>query len=94
MVSYNATVTGYVVPHVSLPCRHTMTIALTNFDKNILVHVQCPLPITLMPLYTPELGTQWVPCQLNGYAWKEVHIVLLQGDMIDPTYVLVSVKSS
>ncbi|GBM21191.1 hypothetical protein AVEN_50918-1 [Araneus ventricosus] len=32
MVSYDATVTGFV-PHVSFPCRHTTTIALTNFEQ-------------------------------------------------------------
>ncbi|GBL72159.1 Trafficking protein particle complex subunit 9 [Araneus ventricosus] len=31
MVSYDAPVTGYVQP-VTLPCRHTLTIILTNFD--------------------------------------------------------------
>ncbi|GBM75866.1 hypothetical protein AVEN_247852-1 [Araneus ventricosus] len=47
---------------------------------------------TLTPLYTPELGTQGFSCQLNGYKWKEV--LLPQGDMIDLTSVLASVKSS
>ncbi|GBM46940.1 hypothetical protein AVEN_241169-1 [Araneus ventricosus] len=32
MVPYGATVTGYV-PHVSLPCRHTMAVVLPSFDK-------------------------------------------------------------
>ncbi|GBM93829.1 hypothetical protein AVEN_244208-1 [Araneus ventricosus] len=32
MASSDATLTGYV-PHVSLPCRHTITIAPTNFDQ-------------------------------------------------------------
>ncbi|GBL77958.1 hypothetical protein AVEN_143283-1 [Araneus ventricosus] len=32
MISYDATLTRYV-PHGSFPCRHTVTIALTDFDK-------------------------------------------------------------
>ncbi|GBM72125.1 hypothetical protein AVEN_96213-1 [Araneus ventricosus] len=41
--------------------------------------------LTLTPLHTPEIGIQRVPCQLNGYAWKEVHTMLPYGDMIDLT---------
>lgn len=33
MESYDDTVTIYV-PHVFLPYRHTMAVALTNFDKH------------------------------------------------------------
>lgn len=34
MVSYDSTATGYV-PYISLPCRHTMTVTLTNFDEHV-----------------------------------------------------------
>ncbi|GBO03897.1 hypothetical protein AVEN_83657-1 [Araneus ventricosus] len=50
--------------------------------------------LTLTPLYTIELGTQGVPCQFNGYTWKEVHTVLRKGDMIDLASVLASVLTA
>ncbi|GBO09127.1 hypothetical protein AVEN_47147-1 [Araneus ventricosus] len=43
MVSDDATVAGYV-PHVSLPCQHTMTITLTNFGRKHSVSTHRTLP--------------------------------------------------
>ncbi|GBM21182.1 hypothetical protein AVEN_50912-1 [Araneus ventricosus] len=45
-------------------------------------------------MYTPELRTQGVPYQLNGYTWKKVQTVLPLGDMNDLASVLASVESS
>ncbi|GBM67898.1 Protocadherin-like wing polarity protein stan [Araneus ventricosus] len=51
------TVTGYV-PHVSLPCRHTMIIALTNFDQkhshacSLSIHRTRPYGHNITPQHT------------------------------------------
>ncbi|GBL90147.1 hypothetical protein AVEN_148867-1 [Araneus ventricosus] len=44
-------------------------------------------------VYTPELGSHRVLCQLYGFTWKVVHTVIPKGDISDLTSVLAAFKS-
>ncbi|GBN41104.1 hypothetical protein AVEN_77304-1 [Araneus ventricosus] len=62
IVLYDAIVTGYV-PHVSLPCPHTMAVALTSFDQRHSRSLTELYPTVRIVLYQilQHLQLVWVP---------------------------------